>query len=291
MVKNRPVMQETWVPSLDWEEFPGEGNGNSLQYSCLENSRDRGAWQATVLAGHKELDMTERLTLCLLPLNTSQAGAGIKSNVESNTTVPGRRGQPTHFFSLMFIYLAVLGLRVEPEPPAWGARSLSHWITREVPTSVSFPLLPQASTTLSIQSVPPGPSRADRQWALRQCLLSAQPAWVLSSSAHEGERRGPGWSPGVALSQAWLSSSCRRGCRERGETDGERQRWREREGDGGRRREKDRGREGETDRGSPCHSGPQAADQRVSFQPRLGSLGGRFLVPRRSPVELCKGFF
>ena len=29
--------------------FPGEGNGNPLQYSCLENSMDRKAWQATVL--------------------------------------------------------------------------------------------------------------------------------------------------------------------------------------------------------------------------------------------------
>ena len=28
--------------------FPGVGNGNPLQYSCLENSRDRGAWQVTV---------------------------------------------------------------------------------------------------------------------------------------------------------------------------------------------------------------------------------------------------
>ena len=27
---------------------PGEGNGNPLQYSCLENSMDRGTWQATV---------------------------------------------------------------------------------------------------------------------------------------------------------------------------------------------------------------------------------------------------
>ena len=27
---------------------PGVGNSNSLQYSCLENSKDRGAWQATV---------------------------------------------------------------------------------------------------------------------------------------------------------------------------------------------------------------------------------------------------
>ena len=28
--------------------YPGEGNGNPLQYSCLENSTDRGAWWATV---------------------------------------------------------------------------------------------------------------------------------------------------------------------------------------------------------------------------------------------------
>ena len=28
--------------------IPGEGNGNPLQYSCLENPMDRGAWQATV---------------------------------------------------------------------------------------------------------------------------------------------------------------------------------------------------------------------------------------------------
>ena len=27
---------------------PGEGNGNPLQYSCLENSMDRGSWQATI---------------------------------------------------------------------------------------------------------------------------------------------------------------------------------------------------------------------------------------------------
>ena len=27
---------------------PGKGNGNPLQYSCLENPMDRGAWQATV---------------------------------------------------------------------------------------------------------------------------------------------------------------------------------------------------------------------------------------------------
>ena len=31
-----------------WRRSPREGNGNPLQYSCLENLMDRGAWQATV---------------------------------------------------------------------------------------------------------------------------------------------------------------------------------------------------------------------------------------------------
>ena len=48
--KNLPAMQETQVQSLGWFNpfSPGEGNGNPLQYSCLENSMDRGAWQATI---------------------------------------------------------------------------------------------------------------------------------------------------------------------------------------------------------------------------------------------------
>ena len=41
---------------------PGEGDGNPLQYSCLENPMDRGAWRATCPWGHKESDLTEQLT-------------------------------------------------------------------------------------------------------------------------------------------------------------------------------------------------------------------------------------
>ena len=38
------------VQSLCWEDslLPGGGHGNPLQYSCLENPMDRGAWWATV---------------------------------------------------------------------------------------------------------------------------------------------------------------------------------------------------------------------------------------------------
>ena len=53
-VKNLPARQETTcnlgdVGSIPGSgRFPGEGNGYSLQYSCLENSMDRGPWRATV---------------------------------------------------------------------------------------------------------------------------------------------------------------------------------------------------------------------------------------------------
>ena len=44
------------IPGLG--KLPGEGNGSPLQYSCLENPMDRGAWWATVHAVAKESDMT-----------------------------------------------------------------------------------------------------------------------------------------------------------------------------------------------------------------------------------------
>ena len=40
---------------------PGGGHGNPLQYSCLENPMDRGAWRATIHVGCKESDMTEAI--------------------------------------------------------------------------------------------------------------------------------------------------------------------------------------------------------------------------------------
>ena len=60
MVKNLPATQETQIQSLGWEDPPGEGIGHPLQYSCLENSMDRGAWWATV-HGVSKSNTTEQL--------------------------------------------------------------------------------------------------------------------------------------------------------------------------------------------------------------------------------------
>ena len=48
------------IPGLG--RCPGEGNGNPLQYSCLENSMDRGVWQAIVHGTTKNLDTIEQLS-------------------------------------------------------------------------------------------------------------------------------------------------------------------------------------------------------------------------------------
>ena len=48
MVKHQPATWETQVPSLGQEDPLEKEMANPLQYSCLENSTDGGAWWATV---------------------------------------------------------------------------------------------------------------------------------------------------------------------------------------------------------------------------------------------------
>ena len=71
-VKKLLAMRETQVRSLGQEEFPGEGHGNPLQYSCLESSMDREAWWATAYGVAKSQTQLSNShltshTLCYLP--------------------------------------------------------------------------------------------------------------------------------------------------------------------------------------------------------------------------------
>ena len=63
MVENLPASAGDTADSGSipgWGRSPWAENGNLLQYSCLKNPMDRGAWWATVHTVIKELDMTER---------------------------------------------------------------------------------------------------------------------------------------------------------------------------------------------------------------------------------------
>ena len=61
VVKNLPANAGDAGPIPGSGRSSGGGNGNPLQYSCLGNPMDRGAWRATVHGVAKELDMTEQL--------------------------------------------------------------------------------------------------------------------------------------------------------------------------------------------------------------------------------------
>ena len=58
IVKNLPAKAGDTDSIPGSGRSPGEGNGNPLQYSCLGNPVDRGAWLATVHRVTKELDTT-----------------------------------------------------------------------------------------------------------------------------------------------------------------------------------------------------------------------------------------
>ena len=62
MVKNLPanagdVRDASWIPRLG--RSPGEGHGNPLHYSCLENLHGQRSLAGYSAQGHKELDTTE----------------------------------------------------------------------------------------------------------------------------------------------------------------------------------------------------------------------------------------
>ena len=58
MIKNLPAKAGDTGSFPGLGRSPGVGNSNPLQYSCLENLMDRGAWQAPVQGVERQLDTT-----------------------------------------------------------------------------------------------------------------------------------------------------------------------------------------------------------------------------------------
>ena len=60
---------------------PGEGNGNPLQYSCLENSMDRVAWWATLL----EFEESDRINACMQAIKVNIRDVGLMFIILTHT--------------------------------------------------------------------------------------------------------------------------------------------------------------------------------------------------------------
>ena len=72
------------VQFLGWEDSPGEGNGNLLQYSCLKNSKDRGAWWAIVHGVAKS--WTEHAYILHISFNSHKASVQEAPSLSSFNT-------------------------------------------------------------------------------------------------------------------------------------------------------------------------------------------------------------
>ena len=92
------------IPGLG--RSPGEGNGNALQYSCLENPIEREAWQATVHGVTKEMDTTEHAhTGTHTNASNIYRHTSKTLQVPFQTTVINNKASHTNFLTSQYIKL------------------------------------------------------------------------------------------------------------------------------------------------------------------------------------------
>ena len=87
-------MQETWSLVPGSRRSLGEGNGNALQYSCLENPMDRGACWATTPWGHKKFGHN----LATEHTHIHSLGDKAKMRLEPQRNSSGLSAQKGHFW-------------------------------------------------------------------------------------------------------------------------------------------------------------------------------------------------
>ena len=89
----------------------GEVKGNPLQYSCLENPMDRGAWQATVHG-------VARVGNDLVTKSSSSAGKESTCNAGDSSSIPGSGSSPGGY-PLQYSQASLVAHRVKNPPAMW----------------------------------------------------------------------------------------------------------------------------------------------------------------------------
>ena len=134
VVKNLPARAGD-IRDMDSGRSPGGGHGNQLQYSCLENPMDRGAWWATVHGITKSWTWLKWLSMHIHIQNTSLS----KCSTVLYALFPINNGTWTHFHNLLNrspIYDATV----------WGCCQLYH----NKQCSIDFKLLAQRVGTFQM---------------------------------------------------------------------------------------------------------------------------------------------
>ena len=159
MVKNQPANAGDCDLIPGSRRSPGEGNGSPLQYSCLENSMDRGAWQATVHGVAKSRTQLSE-TATILWISGLSRGRDDMSPFSLRISLSDENSyMPQHSVisavnksKLCRLNLTLGGggshsiacgilvpwPEIEPMPSAVKAWSPNHWTPREVPIKAYF---------------------------------------------------------------------------------------------------------------------------------------------------------
>ena len=117
--------------------FPGVGNGNSLQYSCLENSRDRWVWWVIVYGVEKESDTTEFTHSSVCDTITHTINRLLINNCKSihvtymkYTAFPPVQYPVRHQWCLLdFSYVSKATKVIFSDKPVCFLISVSQWVT------------------------------------------------------------------------------------------------------------------------------------------------------------------
>ena len=112
-------MQETWDMGLvpESERFPGGGHGNPLQYSCLENPKDSGAWRATVHGVTKS--QTQLKWLRTHACNSVGKESAYSAGDQGSTPGLGRSDGEGISYPLQYSWASLVAQLVKNLPAMW----------------------------------------------------------------------------------------------------------------------------------------------------------------------------